>query len=94
MTEEKIAIAKDYYQTGLDIKQIKKKYKISQNKINRIANDIDFNIFQEPEKKYVVIKVEEKNALKALAALESNRIDYEVPEKYELTEYIESKINQ
>ena len=94
MTERKLAIARDYYSNSLNLKQIAKKHKIKEPYINAIANEIDFNVFQNQEKDYRIIKVESKWLNGIIELMERMGIDYELHEKYELTEYYQSKINQ
>lgn len=88
-----LAVAKDYYNSPMTLEEIERKHGVSEGHITQVAKRIDFRRFQK-EKEYCIIKVEREQMEAVKMILEGNNIHFDVPEKFEMTEFIESKMNQ
>lgn len=86
-----LQIARDWQSSEIGTEEICKKYKVSYRKIIKIAEVAP----RVPEEKdFVVIKIEREKMELLIKTLRTYAIDFEIPEKFELTEFIESSIGQ
>ena len=90
--ETEVRIARDYYTSPLSIKEMSRKYRMAGDFAVRISERFDYRQFKK-EADYCVIKVERGQMAAARLLLENANINYDIPERFEMTEYCESKIN-
>ena len=87
-----LAIAKDYYTTGIGTEKIAKKHKVSLTKVHKVINQTDPRSFtKDPD--WCVVKVPREKMELVRVLMEGYGVPIDVPEKFELTEYCESKMN-
>ena len=93
MTAEKqFAIARDYYTGPFSVTHIAEKHGTSPQLVNYTAKKFKREDFRETDQ--CVIKIDKKSIAYASELLTRHGIRHEVPEKFELTEFIESSINR
>ena len=92
-SETKMKIAYDYLRTSLQVKEIAKKFDVSDTTVRQAHLSFDKKVF-EPKKDTIVIKIERHDMRALEALLKEFDFSYEVPEHFELIEKFESKINK
>ena len=83
-------IAADWYKSKFTERYIARKHNVSINLVREIIIQTDLK--SKEKKDFIVIKVEKKSAAYAEEVLKRYGIKTEIPNKFELTEYIESKL--
>ena len=86
-------IARDFHKTRLSSREIGKKYGISAKSVELKAHKIDpISLTSDPD--WCIIKVPREQMKLAELILQNNKIETDIPERFELIETFESSINQ
>jgi len=96
-SKKAVAIARDFYYTGMTIKEIGMKYNIHPHYATELAKRFTIDKLRgepkdQPDDDSVVL-IDKKHMMAAIEALNDYGIKYTIPTNYRLQVEIESKIN-
>lgn len=93
--EEKLAIAKDFYKSAMSPHAIGRKYQVSPNTVDKVANEFEQVVtnkkYLNTKQKVMVFDAEEFEI--AVKILNEFRVKFVAPDYFEIEAQFESKIN-